>query len=333
MYHHFFGFRELPFELTPNPKFLFLTAQHREALSALEYGLSTAKGVTALIGEAGTGKTTLLLTALESERCQSVSFVYLMNPALTRAEFVRTLSMQFRLSARAANSKVVFLQELGEVLRERRSQGQISALVIDEAQGLSAEILEEIRLLANFETATEKLLPLVLAGQPELRDRLNEPGFRQLKQRVTLRCETAPFNVSETVQYISHRIRIAGGDPTRVFTREAVMLVHNQSRGIARTISVMCDNALLTACGLGRQEVDSQIVHEVARDFDLAISRRDPAQAVDAANAPLARPISGTATVPPGAAEPDDADDGGRPMFSGSRTRSRFASLLARGQH
>jgi hypothetical protein len=228
---------------------------------------------------------------------------------------------------------VVFLQELGEVLRERRSQGQISALVIDEAQGLSAEILEEIRLLANFETATEKLLPLVLAGQTELRDRLNEPGFRQLKQRVTLRCETAPFNISETAQYISHRIRIAGGDPIRVFTREAVMLVHRQSRGIPRTISVMCDNALLTACGLGRQEVDSQIVHEVARDLDLTISRRDPAQAVDAANEPLARPISGTATVPRGAAEPDDAGDGGRPMFSGSRTRSRFASLLARGQH
>jgi general secretion pathway protein A len=275
MYQHFYGLRELPFELTPNPKYLFLTRQLREALSALEYGLFSAKGVTALIGEAGTGKTTLIHAALESERCRNVSCVYLNNPALTREEFGETLSLRFNLSARAAESKAILLDELEKVLRERRLRGEITALVIDEAQSLSGDLLEEIRLLANFETTTEKLLPLVLAGQPELRDRLNEPSLRQLKQRVTIRCEITPFNLQETAAYIAQRVRTAGGDAARLFTRQAVMLIHNRSGGIPRTISVMCDNALLTGLGLGRQPVDSEVVLEVARDFDLG-ARKTP---------------------------------------------------------
>lgn len=269
MYERFFGLRELPFELTPNPRFLFLPRQHREALSTLEYGLLSAKGVTALIGEAGTGKTTLLHAALESDRCRDVTCVYMMNPTLTRAEFVETLSSRFGLSSHASSSKAGLLKELEAVLRERRARGQITALVIDEAQSLSSELLEEIRLLANSETTTEKLLPLVLAGQPELRNRLNEPGLRQLKQRVTLRCQIGPFTQHETAAYIAARIRIAGGDAAKLFTREAVMLIHEGSGGIPRTISVMCDNALLTGFGLGRQPVDSAIVAEVAHDFDL----------------------------------------------------------------
>jgi general secretion pathway protein A len=269
MYQDFYGLRELPFELTPNPKYLFLPQQHREALSTLVYGLSSAKGVTALIGEAGTGKTTLLHAALRSELCRAVQCVYLVNSTLTRNEFIEMLSAQFGLSAYAARSKAVMLQELEAVLRERRARGQITALLIDEAQSLSAELLEEIRLLANSETATEKLLPLVLAGQPELRDRLNETGLRQLKQRVTLRCEIKPFTQHETAAYIAWRIRTAGGDAAKLFTREAVMLIHERSRGIPRTISVMCDNALLTGFGLGRQPVNYEIVLEVARDFDL----------------------------------------------------------------
>jgi general secretion pathway protein A len=275
MYQSFYGLRELPFELTPNPKYLFLTRQLREALSALEYGLFSAKGITALIGEAGTGKTTLIHAALESERCRNVSCVYLNNPALTREEFGETLSLRFGLSARAAESKAILLHELEHVLRERRVRGQITALVIDEAQSLSGDLLEEVRLLANFETATEKLLPLVLAGQPELRDRLNEPSLRQLKQRVTIRCEITPFSQQETAAYIAQRVRTAGGDAARLFTRQAVMLIHDRSGGIPRTISVMCDNALLTGLGLGRQPVDSEIVLEVARDFDL-VARQTP---------------------------------------------------------
>ena len=258
MYEHFYGLRELPFELTPDPKYLFLTRQHREALSTLEYGLYAGKGITVLIGEAGTGKTTLIHTALGSERCRHVNCVYLFNPALTREEFVEALSRRFGLSPHAGASKAALLEELEPVLRERRARGQITALVIDEAQSLSNELLEEVRLLANSETATEKLLPLVLAGQPELRDRLNEPGLRQLKQRVTLRCEIVPLNQQETAAYIAQRIRTAGGDAARLFTRQAVMLIHERSGGIPRTISVMCDNALLTGFGLGRQTVDSR---------------------------------------------------------------------------
>jgi general secretion pathway protein A len=269
MYQPFYGLRELPFELTPNPKYLFLTDRHREALAALEYGLSSAKGVTALIGEAGTGKTTLILAALQSEKCRNVTCVYLNNPTLTRQEFVETLSLRFGLSPQARASKAALIDELEGVLRERRASGQITALVMDEAQSFSDELLEEIRLLANTETSTEKLLPFVLAGQPELKGRLNEPGLRQLKQRVALRCEIGPFNQQETAAYIAHRIRTAGGDAARLFTREAVILIHERSGGIPRTISVICDNALLTGFALGRQPVDSAVVREVARDFDL----------------------------------------------------------------
>jgi general secretion pathway protein A len=269
MYQHFYGLRELPFELTPNPRYLFFTAQHREALTTLEYGLFSAKGVTALIGEAGTGKTTLIHAALESERCRNVTCVYINNPALTRQEFVETLSLRFGLSSRAGASKAALIDELEPLLRERRSRGLITALVVDEAQSLTNEVLEEIRLLANSETTTQKLLPFVLSGQPELKDRLNEPGLRQLKQRVTLRCEIRPFSQQETAAYIEQRIRTAGGEAGRLFTREAVMLIHERSGGIPRTISVMCDNALLTGFGLGRTTIDSSVVLEVARDFDL----------------------------------------------------------------
>jgi len=191
------------------------------------------------------------------------------NPALTRAEFVEVLSQRFNLGTEAGETKAALLKELEGVLRERRARGLISALVIDEAQSLSPELLEEVRLLANIETTTEKLLPLVLAGQPELGDRLNEVGLRQLKQRVALRCEISPFNQDETAAFIAHRVRVAGGDAAALFTREAVKLIHLKSGGIPRVISVMCDNALLTGCGLNRRPVDSTIVLEVSRDFDL----------------------------------------------------------------
>ena len=269
MYETHFGLRELPFQLTPNPKYLFLTAQYREALSTLQYGLFSSKPITVLIGQAGTGKTTLLHTALQSDRCSDVRCVYLNNPTMSRAEFVELLAGRFGLSDHAAESKAALLAELEHVLRERRERGLITALVIDEAQSLTDELLEEIRLLANIENATEKLLPLVLAGQPQLRDRLNDPALMQLKQRVTLRCEVAPFNVPETAAYIATRIRTAGGDATRMFTRDAVMLIHEHAGGIPRTISVMCDNALLTCFGLGLHTVNEKMVQEVVRDFDL----------------------------------------------------------------
>jgi len=269
MYQRYYGLHELPFELTPNPKYLYLTAMHREALSNLEYGLFAAKSITVLIGEAGTGKTTLLRAALESERCAAVRCVYLANPALTRAEFVTMLATRFGLTDEACRSKATFLEELERTLRERRDRGEITALVVDEAQALSTELLEEIRLLANIETVDEKLLPLVLAGQPELSDRLEDSELRQLKQRVALRCEITPFQLPETAAYIATRIRVAGGTPSKLFTREGIALIHEYSGGIPRTVSVICDNALVSGMALERQPVDRSIVLEVCRDFRL----------------------------------------------------------------
>jgi general secretion pathway protein A len=269
MYQRFYGLRERPFELTSNARYLFLPPSHREALSTLQYGLFSAKPLTVIIGEAGTGKTTLLCAALASERCSNVECVYLHNPTLTRDEFIEWLANRLELSQRAAQSKAALLDDLERELTNRRAQGKVTALVVDEAQSLSRELLEEIRLLANNETATDKLLPVVLAGQLALRDRLNEPSLRQLKQRVALRCELPPLTLEETGTYIATRIKIAGGEASRLFTREAVMLIHDRSEGIPRTINVICDNALVTGYAAGRRPVDRAIAQDVARDFDL----------------------------------------------------------------
>lgn len=301
LYQRFYGLREAPFELTPNPKYLYLTPRYREALSNLQYGLASAKPVTVLIGEAGTGKTTLLRAALESERCSHVRCVYLNNPALTRREFVETLARRFELSDRASESKATLLAELESELQRRRGRGEVTALVVDEAQTLNVELLEEVRLLANIETDAEKLLPLVLAGQPELAGRLEDPALRQLKQRVALRCEIASFTLPETAAYIASRIRTAGGDASRLFTREAVILIHEYSGGIPRTVSVICDNALVNGLALNRQPVDSDIVREVARDFHLV-------RAASAVPTVLAGELRGDTNVTPLSSASEGAD-------------------------
>jgi type II secretory pathway predicted ATPase ExeA len=261
--------QSLPFELTTDPTYLFLAPGHREALANLEYGLASGKALTVLTGEPGTGKTTLLRAALGSEQCRHVRCLHVNNPALTREEFLTTLALLFNVDGEAARSKPLLLDRIERSLRERRGAGGMTALIVDEAQALSTDLLEEIRLLANIETATEKLLPLVLSGQPELAARLDEPSLRQLKQRVALRCEVPAFALPETAAYIATRIRAAGGRPERLFTREAVRLIHGYARGIPRTINVICDNALVTGMALDRQTVDSEMVLEVCRDFAL----------------------------------------------------------------
>ena len=268
MYEAYFGLDERPFELTPNPRFLYMTAPHREALTTLEYGLSGRTGIAVLIGEAGTGKTTLVHAALHSQNTRQSLAVYLNNPSLTRDEFVEFLAAGFGLSADAARSKTRCLYELTEVLAKRHQARHMSALVIDEAQCLPDVLLEEIRLLANIESASEKLLSIILAGQPELADRLNQTSLRQLKQRVGLRCALRPLRHDETTAYIAARIAVAGGKTERIFTREAIDTVHECAGGIPRTISVICDNALVTAFALDRRPVDTDVVLEVCRDFD-----------------------------------------------------------------
>ena len=287
MYEQFYGFREPAFELTSNPRFLFLTAQHREALCHLEYGLSSAKPITVLIGDAGTGKSTLLRAALQSEMCRDVNCVFIDNPTLTRDEFVETLAARFDLGAKAMASKASLLASLETVIRQRYERGEVTALVVDEAQALPREIFEEIRLLANIETPTRKLLPVVLAGQPELAERLNDRSLRQLKQRIALRCELKPLDLQDTAMYIASRIRTAGGDPANIFTRQAVTLIHQHSHGLPRLISVICDNALTSGFALDQRPVDGHIVLEVCQDFDLKAAA-EPVPAPQAAPAPVA---------------------------------------------
>lgn len=293
MYESFYGFRERPFDLTPNPRFLVMTDVHREALSNLEYGISSRTGITLLVGEAGTGKTTLIRTALERQPAR-VHCVHIQNPALTRDEFVEMLALRFQLSDRARSSKTTLLFELEEALRQRDVAGESTVLLVDEAQSLPREILEEIRLLANIETTERKLLSVILAGQPELTTLLNDPGLRQLKQRIALRCELRPLTLQETAGYLAGRIRAAGGVGAQVFTREAVTLVHERSMGVPRTISVIADNALLTGFAVGQRPVNSSTIREVCRDFDL--DSASGGREVDAAPA--------TPVTAPRAAEP-----------------------------
>lgn len=269
MYETFFGLSERPFELAPNPRFLLLTPRHAEALSNLEYGVTGRKGITVLLGEAGTGKTTVIRTALQRWDIAGHKVAYINNPTLTRDEFVERLAQEFELGAGAATSKTRLLSELTALVMSRHEKGQSTGLLIDEAQSLPDELLEEIRLLANIETAEEKVFPVVLAGQPELAERLNTVGLRQLKQRVGLRCVLSPLDVKESASYIAGRIRLAGGVAGQLFTREAVMAVHEGSRGIPRVINVICDNALLAAFAANRKPISSEMVAEVCRDFDL----------------------------------------------------------------
>lgn len=279
IYGEFFGLSESPFDLSPNPRFLFLAPRQREALSNLRYGMASARGFTLLLGDAGTGKTTLIRAALAELGETSNRYVFVSNPALGRDEFYELLGEAFKLSPAAQTSKARFLLELQQDIEARRTVGSLTGLVVDEAQSMPYELLEEIRLLGNLETPTAKLLNIVLSGQPELAERLNESSLRQLKQRVALRCELAPFAVDETAAYISGRLRIAGGSPGAIFTRETVMAIHEYAKGIPRTINVLCDNALIGGFAAQTRPVPVDVVLEVCRDFDLSSPAAEPESA------------------------------------------------------
>ncbi|MCU0255985.1 MAG: AAA family ATPase [Vicinamibacterales bacterium] len=267
MYESFYGLAERPFELTVRPRFVFLSPGHREALAALHYGVSARRALTLVLGEAGTGKTTLVYAAMDTQRRQNVTPVYLNNPTLTRAEFLEWLGSRFKLRQEVWGSKVRLLDELELVLSERRRRGNPWALMLDEAQSLPDELLEEVRLLTNLERDEEKLLPVVMLGQPELAERLDQPAMRHLRQRVAVRCTLGPLSLRETAAYVAKRVSVAGGDGLQVFTREAVELIHQRSGGIPRTINVICDNALLAGFALGRRPVDRDVVAEASADL------------------------------------------------------------------
>ena len=270
MYEQYYGLQERPFDLSPDPRFLFLSDGHREALTHLRYGLSGRPGLTVLVGEAGTGKTTLVRAALSTaENRQRSTIVHLSNPTLTRAEFFEYLASSFGFGEAAARSKTRFLVELEAANVTVAQQLGVLALVVDEAQSLPYELLEEIRLLTNIESPGGRSLAVALVGQPELAVRLNDSRLRQLKQRVALRCELAPLDLRETAAYIAARVRVAGGNGALLFTRDAVSLIYERSKGIPRTISVICDNALVSGFALERKPVGRDVVLEVCRDFEL----------------------------------------------------------------
>jgi len=272
MYQEFYSLHSPPFDLTSDPDRLLLTPTHREALNMLQYGISARKGVVLLVGDAGTGKTTLLRKSLSLNRDgggAGVDLAYLVNPTLSRTEFFQQLTDAFGLDPAAATSTTTLFKELKQTLIARRDQGLNTALIVDEAQRLSDELIEELRLLVNIELDNTKLLPLILAGHPELAERLDQDHLRQFKQRIVLRYALTAFDLQDTAAYIIGRMRLAGGDATRLFSREALVAVHHASGGIPRTISVICDNALLAAFALQRPRVDKEIVDEVCRDLHL----------------------------------------------------------------
>jgi len=306
MYENFFGLKERPFDLSPNPRFLYVTGPQREALANLRYGLTTPRGLTLLLGEAGTGKTTLVQSALGELDGDRVECVLLSNPTLTRAEFYEFLSTAFRLDPVTLTSKARFLFALRRHLEERHRAGKLTALILDEAQSLPYELLEEVRLLGNIETPTAKLLNVVLAGQPELADRLNESSLRQLKQRISLRCELRTLDFPETAAYIAGRIRIAGGRPADIFSREAVSAIYEASAGVPRTINVVCDNVLIGGFARQVKPITRALVREVTTDFDLGARPSSDVPAGEDANAttegePAAAPAEAVAQIDSGA--------------------------------
>jgi general secretion pathway protein A len=276
MYEDYFGLRERPFDLSPNPRFLFLSRGHKEALTHLRYGLAGRPGLTVVVGEAGTGKTTLVRAALQSVGAGESKVVHLSNPTLTRTEFYEYLAHGFGFTAEAAASKTAFIRELGESLTAAAQAHAVLALVVDEAQSLPQALLEEIRLLTNTEGVTGNTVAVAMVGQPELAARLNDVSLRQLKQRVALRCELLPLDLNETAAYVAARVRVAGGRPDVLFTRDAILAIHEHSAGIPRTISVLCDNALVNGFAADVKPVNRQIVHEVCRDFEISMAKATP---------------------------------------------------------
>jgi general secretion pathway protein A len=269
MYKEFFGLRANPFNVNPDPRYLFLTRHTEEALACLTYGIQSRKGFVLLTGEVGTGKTTLINKLMEWLRVQQVATAFVFNPRMDVVQLLEYMMGDFGIPCEE-KSKSQMLQRLYSWLLDRYRAGETAVLVIDEGQNLSDEVLEEIRMLTNLETFTEKLLQIVLVGQPELEYRLKQPQLRQLRQRLTLRAKTHAFNAEETKSYIVQRLRIAGSNGETIFDDEASAAIFRYSAGIPRVINLLCEHCLVSAFVDHKKLVTTEIVDSVARDFDLA---------------------------------------------------------------
>ncbi|MFZ1135201.1 MAG: AAA family ATPase [Candidatus Korobacteraceae bacterium] len=286
MYKQFFGLTKNPFEISPDPYFYHATPRHNEALANLHYGVGRRKGFIVITGEVGTGKTLLVRCLLAELRKNNIAFGYVFNPLLSTTEFFQYIMADLGLQY-SGRSKTEMLLDLNRFLIQRHARGLITALVVDEAQALRPELLEEIRLLTNLETSQQKLLQIVLMGQPELEGVLDSPNLRQLKQRVSLRCQLLPLDEQQTHSYVLSRLERAGASAEpAIFEPEALTKVFEYSRGIPRIINNLCENSMVNAFARQQHTVTGDMISEVAADFRLTTSTSTPEEPVDAGAVP-----------------------------------------------
>lgn len=271
MYKRFYNLKRNPFEITPDPSFLFATRRHNEAFAALYYGVRRHKGFVVMTGEVGTGKTLLVRCLLEILNRAKVAYAYVFNPRLGPTEFLEYIAGDFRIP-NAGKSKSELLLSLSNFVIARHQKGLTTVLVVDEAHHLSTDVLEEIRLLTNLETADEKLLQILLIGQQELDEKLDSTDLRQLKQRIALRSHLAELDLEETRGYIQCRLKLAGhASPSELFPMDAILQVHRQSRGLPRLINTLCENALILGYARQSRAITPEIIDEIAKDFRLNV--------------------------------------------------------------
>jgi general secretion pathway protein A len=266
MYNEFFGFREPPFNITPDPHFLFFSDRHQEAFNHLLFGIQERKGFIQITGEVGAGKTTICRSLLE-HLGPSYKTALILNPVITGEQLISLVLTELGIET-AENDRLANSRQLNEFLLEQLPLGNHVVLIIDEAQDLSLELLEEVRLLSNLETDQEKLLQIVLIGQPELRDVLDQPALRQLRQRITVRYHLRPLSLDETDRYIQHRLHIAGANSRPVFQRRAVRKIHRYARGIPRLINALCDKTLLCGYVVGTDHLTVRHVRRAIRELE-----------------------------------------------------------------
>lgn len=293
MYSRFFGFKERPFKLLPDPTYLFLSKSHEEALAHLKYAVEHGEGFVEITGEVGTGKTTLCRVFLE-RLLEDTEVAYIFNPKLDSVQLLKAINDEFGIDSSAGNTKDL-IDTLNIFLMQQKAAGKKVILIIDEAQNLSIEVLEQLRLLSNLETTRSKLLQIILVGQPELADMLDSHELRQLGQRISLSCHLSPLTHKETTAYIEHRLQVARPKQDRLFSRDAAKAVFQYAGGIPRLINIVCDRSLLVAYSRNRQKVSGKIVRLAIQEL---ASRGDLRKRLSAKFRPLAfAAVCGAAVV------------------------------------